>query len=161
DEEMQNSIEAVVHQTQTIINGSVVKLRLASDIFLQGTTIPRNTFLYGIAAVKGERLEVKIANIQYSNSIFPVDLAVYDIDGICGIYIPGAISRDVAKASADQSIQTLGLTGISDSWGAQAAGMGLEAAKSLMGKKAKLVKAVVKAGYRVLLYDEKQKNLKP
>lgn len=155
-EQQQNSIEAVIHETQIIVNGSVVKLRLSSDIFLQGTMIPKNTFLYGIASLKGERLEVKINNIQFRNSIFPVELTVYDIDGI---YIPGAISRDVAKASADRSIQTLGLTGITDSWGAQAAGMGIEAAKSLMSKKVKLIKVVVKAGYQVLLYDEKQKNL--
>ena len=160
-EAMQNAIGAVIHQTQTIVNGSVVKLRLSHDIFLQGTVIPKNAFLYGTAALKGERLEVKIASIQYSNSIFPVELAVYDMDGIEGIYIPGAVNRDVAKASADRSIQTLGLTGVSDSWGAQAAGMGIEAAKSLMGKKVKLIKVAVKAGYQVLLYDEKQKNLKP
>ncbi|KAF2342875.1 conjugative transposon protein TraM [Flavobacterium tistrianum] len=160
-EAMQNSIEAAVHQTQAIVNGSVVKLRLSNDIFLQGTAIPKNTFLYGTAALKGERLEVKITSIQYSNSIFPVELAVYDIDGGEGIYIPGAISRDAAKASADRSIQTLGLASVSDSWGAQAAGMGIEAAKSLLGKKVKLVKVVVKAGYQVLLYDEKQKNVKP
>ncbi|WP_433836313.1 conjugative transposon protein TraM [Flavobacterium anhuiense] len=160
-EMVQNSIEAVIHQTQTIVSGSVVKLRLSHDIFLLGTDIPRNTFLYGIAALKGERMEVKITSIQYNNSIFPVELAVYDIDGIDGIYIPGAISRDVAKSSAERSIQTLGLTGISDSWGTQAAGMGIEAAKSLMSKKVKLIKVAVKAGYRVLLYDEKQKNLKP
>jgi len=114
-----------------------------------------------MAALKGERLEIKIENLQYHGSIFPVQLSVYDTDGIEGIYIPGAINRDVAKASADSSIQTLGLTGINDSWGAQAAGMGIEAAKSLMSKKVKLVKVAVKAGYRVLLYDEKQKNLKP
>jgi conjugative transposon TraM protein len=158
---MQNAIGAVIHQTQTIVNGSVVKLRLSHDIFLQGTVIPKNAFLYGTVALKGERLEVKIASIQYSNSIFPVELSVYDMDGIEGIYIPGAVNRDVAKASADRSIQTLGLTGVSDSWGAQAAGMGIEAAKSLMGKKVKLIKVAVKAGYQVLLYDEKQKNLKP
>jgi len=157
-EEHQNSIKAVIHETQTIINGSVVKLRLSSDIFLQGTMIPKNTFLYGIATLKGERLEVKINNIQFRNSIFPVELTVYDMDGIDGIYIPGAVSRDVAKASADRSIQTLGLTGLTDSWGAQAVGMGIEAAKSLMSKKVKLIKVVVKAGYQVLLYDEKQKN---
>ncbi|MBF4485813.1 conjugative transposon protein TraM [Flavobacterium sp. CSZ] len=159
EEKQQNSIEAVIHETQTIVNGSVVKLRLISNISLQGTMIPKNTFLYGIASLKGERLEVKINNIQFRNSIFPVELTVYDMDGIDGIYIPGAINRDVAKASADRSIQTLGLTGVTDSWGAQAAGMGIEAAKSLMSKKVKLIKVVVKAGYQVLLFDEKQKNL--
>ncbi|MBK0368226.1 conjugative transposon protein TraM [Flavobacterium agrisoli] len=156
-----NAIEAVIHQTQTIVNGSVVKLRLKNDIAIEGKTIPKNTFLYGMASLKGERLEIKITAIQYQNSIFPVDLAVYDLDGIEGVYIPGAINRDVAKASADRSIQTMGLTGISDSWGAQAAGMGIEAAKSLMSKKVKLIKVVVKAGYQVLLSDEKQKIINP
>lgn len=159
-EQQQNSIEAIIHETQSIVNGSVVKLRLKTDVFLQGTLIPKNTFLYGMASLKGERLEIKINNIQYRNSIFPVELSVYDLDGIDGIYIPGAISRDVAKTSADRSLQTLGLNGVSDSWGAQAAEMGLEAAKSLMSKKIKLINVLVKAGYQVLLYDEKQKNLK-
>lgn len=157
----QNALGAAVHETQTIVNGSVIKLRLTADIALHGTTIPKNTFLYGMAALKGERLEIKIENLQHHGSIFPVQLSVYDMDGIEGIYIPGAISRDVGKASANRSIQTLGLTGVTDSWGAQAAGMGIEAAKSLMSKKVKLIKVVVKSGYRVLLYDEKQKNLKP
>ncbi|WP_406843511.1 conjugative transposon protein TraM [Flavobacterium soyae] len=159
-EQQQNSIEAVIHETQSIVNGSVVKLRLKTDVFLQGILIPKNTFLYGMASLKGERLEIKISNIQYRNSIFPVELSVYDLDGIDGIYIPGAISRDVAKTSADRSLQSLGLNGVSDSWGVQAAEMGIEAAKSLMSKKIKLIKVVVKAGYQVLLYDEKQKNLK-
>lgn len=159
-EQQQNSIEAIIHETQTIVNGSIIKLRLKTDVFLQGILIPKNTFLYGNASLKGERLEVKINNIQYRNSIFPVELSVYDLDGIDGIYIPGAISRDVAKTSADRSLQTLGLNGVTDSWGAQAAEMGIEAAKSLMSKKVKLIKVVVKAGYQVLLYDEKQKNLK-
>lgn len=50
------------------------------------------------------------------NSIFPVELSVFDIDGIKGIYIPGTINRDVAKASADRSMQSIGLAGVSDSW---------------------------------------------
>lgn len=153
-----NAFEAVMHETQTIAGGSVVKLRLIVDIMLQGVLIPKNTFIYGTAALKGERLQIKIENIHYRGSIFPVDLSVYDIDGIQGIYIPGALGRDSAKASADRSIQALAPAGLSDSWTAQAAGMGIEAAKGLMSRKVKLIKAVVKAGYRVLLYDEKQNN---
>lgn len=159
-EQAQNTLEAVIDQTQTIVNGSTIKFRLSNDVFINGVLIPKNSFLFGIAALKGERLQIKIENITYQNSIFPVELSVYDMDGIEGIYIPGAINRDVAKASADRSIQTLGVASLDDSWGAQAAGMGLEAAKSLMSKKVKLIKVVVKAGYRVLLYDEKQKDLK-
>lgn len=160
EDQLENAIKAVVHQTQTIVDGATIKLRLSDDIFINGIQIPKNSFLFGIASLKGERLVVKISNLTYRNSIFPISLSLYDMDGIAGIYIPGAIDRDVAKASADRSIQTLGVTSLSDSWGAQAAGMGIEAAKSLLSKKVKLVKVVVKAGYQVLLYDEKQRNSK-
>jgi len=157
-ENNQNAVEAVIHETQTVVNGSTVKLRLGNAIFINGVLIPKDHFFYGIASLKGERLTIKISSLRYNNSIFPVDLSVYDRDGLVGIYIPGAISRDVAKASADRSIQTLGVTSLDDSWGAQAAGMGIETAKNLLSKKVKLVKVVVKAGYQVFIYDENQKQ---
>ncbi|OXG09675.1 conjugative transposon TraM protein [Flavobacterium araucananum] len=158
DDSMQNAVEAIIHETQTIVNGSTVKFRLMNDIFINGIKIPKDNFLFGTASLKGERLTINISSIRYNNSLFPVDLSVYDMDGLVGIYIPGAINRDVAKASADRSMQTLGVTSLDDSWGAQAAGAGIEAAKSLLSKKVKLVKVVVKAGYKVLLRDEKQKQ---
>lgn len=155
---MQNAVEAVIHETQIIVNGATVKFRLMNDIYINGIKIPKDSFLFGSASLKGERLTIKITSIRYNNSLFPVDLSVYDMDGLTGIYIPGTINRDVAKASADRSMQTLGVASLDDSWGAQAAGAGIEAAKSLLSKKVKLVKVVVKAGYRVLLRDEKQKQ---
>lgn len=155
---VQNAVEAVIHETQTIVNGSTVKLRLSNDIFINGIKISKDNFLFGVASLKGERLSITINSLRYNNSLFPVDLSVYDMDGLLGIYIPGAINRDVAKASADRSMQTLGVANLDDSWGAQAAGAGIEAAKSLLSKKVKLVKVVIKAGYQVLLRDEKQKQ---
>ncbi|MCD0474068.1 conjugative transposon protein TraM [Flavobacterium sp. EDS] len=155
---MQNTVKAVIHETQTIVNGANVKFRLMNDIFVSGIKIPKNNFMFGVASLKGERLTIKINSIRYNNSLFPVDLSVYDMDGLIGIYIPGAINRDVAKASADRSMQTLGVASLDDSWGSQAAGAGIEAAKSLLSKKVKMVKVVVKAGYQVLLRDEKQKE---
>jgi hypothetical protein len=80
------------------------------------------------------------------------------MDGLSGIHIPGAITRDVAKQSADRSMQTIGLTSLDPSWQAQAAGAGIEAAKTLVSRKVKLIKVTVKAGYQVLLRDEKQKQ---
>jgi conjugative transposon TraM protein len=158
DDVTENAIEAVIHETQSIVNGATVKFRLMNDIFINGIKIPKNNFLFGTASLKDERLTIKINSIRYNNSLFPVDLSVYDMDGLIGIYIPGAINRDVAKASADRSMQTLGVSSLDDSWGAQAAGAGIEAAKSLLSKKVKMVKVIVKAGYQVLLRDEKQKD---
>lgn len=157
-EDSQNAIQAVIHETQTIVDGSTVKLRLVNDVFINGVRIPKDNFIYGIASLRGERLSIKITSVRYNNSLFPVELAVYDMDGLDGIYIPGAITRDVAKQSADRSMQTIGLTSLDPSWGAQAASAGIEAAKTLFSKKIKLIKVTVKAGYQVLLRDEKQKQ---
>ncbi len=122
---------------------------------VNGITIPKDHFVFGRVSLKGERLQVTIESLQYNTSIFQVDLTVYDMDGMEGIYIPGAIARDVAKSSADRSVQSLGVTTLDDSWSSQAVGAGIEASKTLFSKKVKLVKVSVKAGYQVLLYDEK------
>jgi hypothetical protein len=96
--------------------------------------------------------------VRYGQNIFPVSLSVYDMDGLAGIYIPGAITRDVAKQTGDEAIQGIGLTTLDPSLGAQAASAGIQAAKTLISKKVKLVRVVVKAGYQVLLKDDNQKE---
>lgn len=154
----QNAVQAVIHETQTIVDGSTIKLRLVNDVYINGIHIPKDNFLFGTASLNGERLNIKIGSIRHGNSLFPVELAVYDMDGLDGIYIPGAITRDVAKQSADRSMQAIGMTSLDPSWQAQAAGAGIEAAKTLFSRKVKLIKVTVKAGYQVLLRDEKQKQ---
>ncbi|MFI5162377.1 MAG: conjugative transposon protein TraM [Sphingobacteriales bacterium] len=150
-----NAIAAVIDETQTVVNGSVVRLRLTEPVFINGVMIPKDHFLFGLAALNGERLNIKITGIRYLRALFPVALAVYDMDGLEGIEIPGAIGRDVAKESAAASVQNLGLTNFDPSFAAQATGAGLEAAKTLFTRKVKLIKVVVKGGYQVLLKDEK------
>ena len=154
DSEEQNTVEAVVHQTQTLVNGSVVKMRLLNDIYLNGSLVKKCNFVFGIAELNDERLEININSIRNNNSLFPVKLEVFDMDGLAGIYIPGAISRDVAKQSTDNSLQLLELTSMDPSFKAQAAATGINAAKSLLSKKVKQVKVLVKAGYKVLLRDK-------
>ena len=153
-----NAIKAMVHQTQTLVDGSIVKLRLLDDVFINGNLIPKDNFVFGVASLNGERLIIRINSIRHSNSLYPVDLSVVDMDGLDGIYIPGAITRDVAKQSADRAVQGIGFTTLDPSLKVQAASAGIEAAKTLFSKKAKLIKVMVKAGYQVLLRDEKQKS---
>lgn len=150
----QNSVDAMIPQTQTIANGSVVKLRLLNDIYINEVIIPKGNYVYGIAQLKDERLELSIQSIRYNKSLFPVNLEVFDMDGLAGLNIPGAISRDVAKQSGDNALQLLELTSLDPSFKAQAATTGINAAKSFLSRKVKQVKVVVKAGYRVLLRDK-------
>jgi conjugative transposon TraM protein len=154
DSEEQNTVEAVVHQTQTLVNGAVVKMRLLNDIYLNGSLVKKGNFVFGIAELNDERLEININSIRNNNSLFPVKLEVFDMDGLPGIYIPGAISRDVAKQSTDNGLQLLELTSMDPSFKAQAAATGINAAKSFLSKKVKQVKVLVKAGYKVLLRDK-------
>ncbi len=51
----------------------------------------------------------------------------------------------------------MNLATLDPSIGAQAAGAGIQAAKTLLSRKVKLVKVTVKAGYKVLLKDSKEK----
>lgn len=155
-EEDNNAIEAVVHTNQILVNGAVIKLRLVKDVYVNGFLIPKGSFIYGLVTLNGERLEVDISSVKNGNAIFPVKLQVYDMDGLHGIYITGAITRDVAKQSADNATQSVALNSLDPSVSAQVAGAGIEAANTLLSKKIKLVKVEVKAGYRVLLKDNNQ-----
>lgn len=150
------AVSAVIHETQTLVTGSTVKLRLTEPVYINGTEVPKEGFVYGLASLNGERLSVKISSIRFHNAVLPVELAVFDMDGVDGIYIPGAIARDVAKQSADRAVQSVGLTTLNPSLEVQAASAGIEAAKTLFSKKVRLIKVTVKAGYQVLLRDDKQ-----
>lgn len=152
-----NSISAVIHDNQTLVNGSTLKLRLTEDVFINGLRIPKNEFIYGQAQLNGERLTVEIESILYQKNLFPVSLTVYDLDGLPGIRIPGTITRDVVKQNSTETISGLSLGSFDQSLGAQAASAGIELGKNLFSKKIKLVKVAVKAGYKILLKDNKNK----
>lgn len=157
DSNFNNTIEAVVSETQTIVTGSTIKLALSNDITIQNVTIPSGNTVYGTASLSNERLKIKITSIRYENSILPVALNVYDMDGQEGIYIPGSINRTVAKESANNAMSGMSTTTVDPSLEAQAASVGIEAAKTLFSKKIKLIKMTVKAGYKVLLKDNQDK----
>ena len=154
-----NAIEAVVHDTQTLVNGSTVKLRLISEVRVKDRLLPEGQFIYGTCTISGERLMISVNSIRDESSLLPVALTVHDLDGLEGIYIPGAITRDAAKQASDNALQNMDLMSLDMSLGAQAASTGVEAAKGLFSKKAKLIKVTVKAGYQVLLRDTDSKML--
>lgn len=156
-QQVQNAVQAVVHENQTVTTGSTVKMRLLTEIYVDDILVPKDNFIYGVASLNGERLEIEIKTIRFNNSIYPVKLSLFDLDGLAGVRIPDAIGRSVAKESADQTMQGMSFGSLDPSWGMQAAGAGLEVAKSLVGRKMKLIKVTVKAGYKVLLRDESDK----
>lgn len=158
-----NTISAVVHNDQTVREGTIIKLRLTSDINLSGLVIPANTFLYGLATLGNERLKVDVSSINYQGSIYPVKLLVYDIDGIPGIRIPGGVDKETRKQAVQQvvtgSTSSIGSVGVtvnnSSSVKQQVAGQVtssvLEAGKQLLSKKIGEEKVFLKANYTIYL----------
>lgn len=155
DDNSHLTIPAVIAQTQTLITGESIKMRLSQDVYINGTLIPKNNFVYGICTVSGERLKISVQSIRYGNSLFPVNLSAYDLDAIEGIRIPDAISRDASKEGADRAIQSIQMMSLDPNIGTQAAAAGIEATKSLLSKKIRLVRVTVKADYPLLLMDTK------
>ena len=146
-----NAVPAVIHDDAVVSQGSVVKMRLLTDVQLEGRVIPRNSFLYGTCDVSGNRLTIEATSVQYQNSLLPLSLKAYDMDGGEGLNIPGSINRDAAKQGLSTSTSSADLLTMSPSLGAQAAGIALQTGKALAGKKIKLVKIHLKANYKLLL----------
>lgn len=146
-----NAFSALIDETKTVTNGSTVKLRFGEDVYLAGLFVAKNTPVFGVAQLDGERLHISINSIRYENFILPISLSVFDVDGLEGIYIPGGIAGEVIKNSTDRAISGLGMGALDPSLKAQAANAGIEAAKSLLSKKVRLIKVTIKAGYQLLL----------
>ncbi|PRY03679.1 conjugative transposon TraM protein [Pontibacter ummariensis] len=155
-EQQGNILEAAVHETQTLLAGATVKLRLLQDVYLGGRLLPAGSLLHGTCQIRGERLTIAVTSIRSGNSLLPVSLAAYDLDGMEGLSIPGAAIGDAARQGAGRAIsQSLQLPSLSPSLGAQAMGAGLDAARGLLSKGTRQVKVTVRAGHHLLLRDQK------
>ncbi len=73
------------------------------------------------------------------------------MDGIEGIYMPGAVTRETGKEGADNALQSLQLSSMDAGIAAQAANAGLQTAKTLFSRKLRTVRVTAKAGHRVFL----------
>jgi conjugative transposon TraM protein len=148
---IQNSIQAVINETQTLVSGATVKLRLMNDVYINGILIPKGNFVFGIATMSVDRLTILIKSVLYKNNLLPVNLSVFDLDGIEGIHIPGSNTKTMLDQTTENAFQNIGLNNLNPTISAQAINAGIEAGKKIFTRKIKLEKVTVKAGYQVLL----------
>ena len=151
-----NSIRACVYQTVTISNGKELQLRLLEPMRAGGMLIPANTIMTGSARIGGERLQITINSIQHAENIIPVEMIVYDMDGLQGIFVPNSDEINAAKEIAANMGTSMGSSiTITDDAGSQlAADLGrstIQGVSQYFTKKMREVKVTLKAGYRVLL----------
>ena len=155
-----NTISACVYGAQSVTDGQAVKLRLLEPMAVADKIIPRNAVVVGTAKIQGERLDIEITSLEYAGTIIPVELEVYDTDGQPGIFIPNSMEMNAVREVAANMGGSLGSSiNISTNAGAQLAsdlGKGLiQGTSQYIAKKMRTVKVHLKAGYRVMLYQEK------
>ena len=154
-----NTISACIHGNQTVTDGQAVRLRLLESMRVGNREIPRNSVIVGVARLQGERLSIALKSIEHNGMIIPIELAVYDNDGQEGIFIPKSMEVDAAKeVGANMGSSLNSSINISSNAGAQLAsdlGKGvIQGVSQYISKKMRTVKIHLKAGYRVMLYQE-------
>lgn len=143
-------IVAVVHESQKIMNGDLVKMRLTQNVFINNYEISANEFIYGSAKINAGRILVHVSVVQVDNQHFPVALDVIGHDGMPGIPILASKASLAAAQTADRATQGITMSGI-DNIGAQVAGAAIQTGKQLFKKQTKVVQYQIPAGYQVQL----------
>lgn len=153
---VKNTISAVIHDDQTVVDGQTTRLRLTEPLIAGTTLIPENTILTGVAKIQGERLDIQISSIEYQETIIPVEMVTYDSDGQKGIHIPGSLEMNAAKEIIANMGNSVGTSfTMTQSAGAQLSSDlskgAIQGLSAYMQKKIKQVKVTLKSGYRVML----------
>jgi Bacteroides conjugative transposon TraM protein len=151
-----NSIRACVYQTITLSNGKELQLRLLEPMRAGDMLIPANTIMTGSAKISGERLQIVINSIQHAENIIPVEMTVYDMDGIQGIFVPNSDEIKAVKEIAANMGTSMGssITITDDATSQLAADLGrsaIQGTAQYVSAKMREVNVTLKAGYKVLL----------
>ena len=156
-----NTISACVATDQSVTDGQSVRLRTLEPMWIGNSLLPKNTNIVGVARLQGERLEIKIENIEALGCIMEVDLSVYDSDGQEGINIPNSMESDALHEIGANMGSTMGSSiNLTTNAGAQLAsdvGKGLiNGVSQYLNKKLRTPKIHLKSGYKIMLKQNEQ-----
>ncbi len=156
--EKENSfIKAVIDENNKGFLGSRIRFRLLEDIFVGNRKISKGSVLYGqISGFSMQRVNLNIVSVFTKGEIFPVNLSIYDVDGMKGLYVPQSVFRDMIKEMGSNSVQgtqmDMGGSGFFTSIGSK---LFTSTSKSIANL-IKENKAKLKYNSYVFLIDEKQ-----
>ena len=159
-EQSKNTIKACVHETQTIKGDATVRLRLLEPVQTSQHYLPKGTLVSAQAKLSNGRLMLKITSIEINESVIPVELNVFDLDGQQGLSISDSQEISALTEMAANMSQTSGASiMMTQSAGQQLAsdlGRGVvQGVSGYFSKKIKTPKVTLKAGLQVLLVPKK------
>lgn len=156
--EKENSfIKAVIDENNKGFLGSRIRFRLLEDIFVSSRKISKGSILYGqISGFSMQRVDLTIVSVFTKGEIYPVNLSIYDVDGMKGLYVPQSVFRDMIREMGSNSVQgtqmDMGGQGFFTSLGSK---LFTSTSKSIANL-IKTNKAKLKYNSYVFLIDEKQ-----
>lgn len=155
-----NSIKACVHDAQTVVGETGVRLRLLEPAQTPQRTIPKGTIVTANAKFQNGRLQLKITSIELEGNIIPVDITIYDLDGQQGLSVPYLPEMNALTEMAGNMSQTGGTSVmLTQNAGQQvAADLSKGVVQGISGyfaKKVRTPKVTLKAGHQVFLVSKK------
>lgn len=107
-DDSESFIKAIIDENLTVYAGSRVRLKLMEDILVGEEIIKKGTYLYAVInGFSEQRINLKITSIMKGNKILPIDLDIYDTDGMMGLYVPASAFREFTKQLGGSSMQGL------------------------------------------------------
>ncbi|RYE15509.1 MAG: conjugative transposon protein TraM, partial [Sphingobacteriaceae bacterium] len=99
-------IKAIIDENIIGYSGSRIRIRLLDDIKAGSHTIPKGSYLYAlVSGFTEQRAKLTVTTILQNDKIFPVQLDIYDLDGLEGLYIPSSAFRDFTRNLGGESMQ--------------------------------------------------------
>ena len=99
-------IKAVIDENNKGYLGSRIRFRLLEDINVGKHKINKGTILYGqISGFSLQRVNLNVISILKDGNILPVNLSVFDMDGMQGLYIPQSDFREMLREMGSNSVQ--------------------------------------------------------
>lgn len=91
-------IRGRVDELVKVKDGSRLRIRLSDDVEIEGTVIPRGTYVYAnVTGFSAQRVKAQVKSMMVGGKITNVELNVYDLDCQEGFFVPSSSFRELAK----------------------------------------------------------------
>lgn len=157
-------IKAIIDENIKAVDGSRVRLRLLDDIEINDVVVPKGSYLYATMSGFGsQRVKGNVQSIMVDDDIIKVSLALYDTDGLEGLYVPSSQFRETTKDVGSGALSnTSSLTNNSTTsgnslatWGAQTITNAVQKTSNAISKAIKKNNAKLKYGTFVYLINSR------
>ena len=157
-------IKAIIDENIKAVDGSMVRLRLLDDIEINDVVVPKGSYLYATMSGFGsQRVKGNVQSIMVDDDIVKVSLALYDTDGLEGLYVPSSQFRETTKDVGSGALSnTSSLTNSSTTsgnslatWGAQTITNAVQKTSNAISKAIKKNNAKLKYGTFVYLINSR------